>query len=34
MAMNFLNNRVGPAIYNKALEVMKLFDLKMENGSC
>ncbi|KAL8905849.1 MAG: hypothetical protein Q9171_006515, partial [Xanthocarpia ochracea] len=30
MTTSFLNNHVGPAIYDKALEVMKLFELKME----
>ncbi|KAL8746436.1 MAG: hypothetical protein Q9190_001533 [Brigantiaea leucoxantha] len=29
MTTSFLHNHVGPAIYNKALEVMKLFELKM-----
>lgn len=29
MTTSFLNNHVGPAIYDKALEVMKLFELKM-----
>lgn len=30
MTTSFLNNHVGPAVYNKALEVMKLFELKMD----
>ncbi|KAL8672822.1 MAG: hypothetical protein Q9168_002733 [Polycauliona sp. 1 TL-2023] len=29
MTTSFLNNHVGPAIYDKALEVMELFELKM-----
>ena len=29
MTTTFLNNHVGPAIYSKALEVMKLFEIKM-----
>lgn len=30
MTTSFLNDHVGPAIYSKALEVMKLLELKME----
>ena len=30
MTPTFLNNHVGPAIYDKALELMKLFELKMD----
>ncbi|KAL8849532.1 MAG: hypothetical protein Q9221_005466 [Calogaya cf. arnoldii] len=30
MTTTFLNNHVGPAIYDKALEVMRLFELKMD----
>ncbi len=29
MTASFLNNYVGPAVYNKGLEVMKLFETKM-----
>ncbi|KAJ4305633.1 hypothetical protein N0V90_001164 [Kalmusia sp. IMI 367209] len=29
MTTSFLNNHVGPAVYNKGLELMKLFELKM-----
>ncbi len=29
MTTSFLNNHVGPAIYSKGLDVMKLFELKM-----
>ena len=29
MTTSFLNDHVGPAVYNKGLEVMRLFDLKM-----
>nr|URT29634.1 AmpD [Beauveria felina] len=29
MTTTFLNNRAGPAIYDKGLELMKLFELKM-----
>ncbi|KAG9234592.1 cytochrome P450 [Amylocarpus encephaloides] len=29
MTTTFLNNHVGPAVYNKGLEVMKLFETKM-----
>ncbi|KAL9004070.1 MAG: hypothetical protein Q9188_003105 [Gyalolechia gomerana] len=30
MTTSFLNNHVGPAIYNKALDLMKLFETKMD----
>ena len=29
MTTTFLNNHMGPAVYSKALEVMKLFEIKM-----
>lgn len=29
MTTTFLNNHMGPAVYNKGLEVMKLFEMKM-----
>lgn len=29
MTTSFLNNHVGPAVYNKGLDVMKLFEMKM-----
>lgn len=30
MTTSFLNNHVGPAVYNKGLELMKLFEMKMK----